>query len=397
MGRKNCAVIMLTSACLVLTACAPTEFPEQNGTEHQNQMEGVAKQELTEFDTDDVEKIPDHLTCQVDDLLMVDADVRLWGLSEWKLSDWYATEKNYTESEEEAHELIQKMMNEAGWKYEEKDVECYRNSEGEKIYYVEISNHEDNVYVLPDRFSYSTERGYVSLNQSDFCGDYKGDNRELYKTGRELAFGSIKESEQLAVDYAEKMGIQVSDTVDCYTLDEKNKRISWLDLDKFDNHTPEEEENRNFSYAIFLYQDYFGIPGLRYDPGDGKLTNDTTFRSSVCEVSVDRDGIAYFQSAPTYELEKMGTEQEILRPADIIEKQVEMMKSKEETGEMKLSEVSLEYLPVYDKETELYHMCPVWACYYSQTVTHYGEVNYDSEEKYIALYDAYTGEVLQTK
>ena len=79
MGRKNCAVIMLTSACLVLTACAPTEFPEQNGTEHQNQMEGVAKQELTEFDTDDVEKIPDHLTCQVDDLLMVDADVRLWG------------------------------------------------------------------------------------------------------------------------------------------------------------------------------------------------------------------------------------------------------------------------------------------------------------------------------
>lgn len=228
---------------------------------------GVAKQELTEFDTDDVEKIPDHLTCQVDDLLMVDADVRLWGLSEWKLSDWYATEKNYTESEEEAHELIQKMMNEAGWKYEEKDVECYRNSEGEKIYYVEISNHEDNVYVLPDRFSYSTERGYVSLNQSDFCGDYKGDNRELYKTGRELAFGSIKESEQLAVDYAEKMGIQVSDTVDCYTLDEKNKRISWLDLDKFDNHTPEEEENRNFSYAIFLYQDYFGIPGLRYDPG----------------------------------------------------------------------------------------------------------------------------------
>ncbi len=91
--KKNCAVIMLTSACLVLTACAPTEFPEQNGTEHQNQMEGVAKQELTEFDTDDVEKIPDHLTCQVDDLLMVDADVRLWGLSEWKLSDWYATEK----------------------------------------------------------------------------------------------------------------------------------------------------------------------------------------------------------------------------------------------------------------------------------------------------------------
>lgn len=45
-GKKNCAVIMLTSACLVLTACAPTEFPEQNGTEHQNQMEGSPNRSL---------------------------------------------------------------------------------------------------------------------------------------------------------------------------------------------------------------------------------------------------------------------------------------------------------------------------------------------------------------
>ena len=106
MGRKNCAVIMLTSACLVLTACAPTEFPEQNGTENQDRMESFVEQELAEFGKDDIEKIPDHLTYQVDDLLTVDADIRLWGLSEWKLSDWYATEKNYTESEEEANRLI---------------------------------------------------------------------------------------------------------------------------------------------------------------------------------------------------------------------------------------------------------------------------------------------------
>ena len=87
MGRKNCAVIMLTSACLVLTACAPTEFPEQNGTENQDRMESFVEQELAEFGKDDIEKIPDHLTYQVDDLLTVDADIRLWGLSEWKLSD----------------------------------------------------------------------------------------------------------------------------------------------------------------------------------------------------------------------------------------------------------------------------------------------------------------------
>ena len=64
---------------------------------------------------------------------------------------------------------------------------------------------------------------------------------------------------------------------------------------------------------------------------------------------------------------------------------------------MKLSEVSLEYLPVYDEKTDFYHMCPVWACYYSQVVTYYGEVSYDSDEAYMAIYDAYTGEVLQTK
>ena len=87
MGRKNWAVIMLTSACLVLTACAPTEFPEQNGTENQDRMESFVEQELAEFGKDDIEKIPDHLTYQVDDLLTVDADIRLWGLSEWKLCD----------------------------------------------------------------------------------------------------------------------------------------------------------------------------------------------------------------------------------------------------------------------------------------------------------------------
>ena len=74
MGRKNCAVIMLTSACLVLTACAPTEFPEQNGTENQDRMESFVEQELAEFGKDDIEKIPDHLTYQVDDLLTVDAE-----------------------------------------------------------------------------------------------------------------------------------------------------------------------------------------------------------------------------------------------------------------------------------------------------------------------------------
>ena len=60
MGRKNCAVIMLTSACLVLTACAPTEFPEQNGTENQDRMESFVEQELAEFGKDDIEKIPEH-------------------------------------------------------------------------------------------------------------------------------------------------------------------------------------------------------------------------------------------------------------------------------------------------------------------------------------------------
>ena len=167
-------------------------------------------------------------------------------------------------------------------------------------------------------------------------------------------------------------------------------------MEKQENHTPEDEENKNFSYLFLFYQDYFGIPVIR-GGADEKITNDEYFEPTQCEVNIDKDGIAWLDTTPAYVSEKMGTEQEILRPADIIEKQVEMMKSKEKTGEMKLSEVSLEYLPVYDEKTDLYHMCPVWACYYSQVVTYYGEVSYDSDEAYMAIYDAYTGEVLQTK
>ena len=61
MGRKNCAVNYADKCLSCSDSLCANGVPEQNGTEHQNQMEGVAKQELTEFDTDDVEKIPDHL------------------------------------------------------------------------------------------------------------------------------------------------------------------------------------------------------------------------------------------------------------------------------------------------------------------------------------------------
>lgn len=398
MGRKNCAVIMLTSACLVLTACAPTEFPEQNGTENQDRMESFVEQELAEFGKDDIEKIPDHLTYQVDDLLTVDADIRLWGLSEWKLSDWYATEKNYTESEEEANRLIKEIMQGMGWTYDSKRVECSEYSSGGKRYDVEISDKDERVSIIPDSVFATNASGYISMGQSVFSPCYGPVvDRELYKTGRELEFGTIKESEKKAADFLKKLGFQVSETADCYTLDEKNKRWLWdHDMEKQENHTPEDEENKNFSYLFLFYQDYFGIPVIR-GGADEKITNDEYFEPNQCEVNIDKDGIAWLDTTPAYVSEKMGTEQEILRPADIIEKQVEMMKSKEGTGEMKLSEVSLEYLPVYDKETELYHMCPVWACYYSQVVTYLAEVSYDSDEAYMAIYDAYTGEVLQTK
>ena len=163
MGRKNCAVIMLTSACLVLTACAPTEFPEQNGTENQDRMESFVEQELAEFGKDDIEKIPDHLTYQVDDLLTVDADIRLWGLSEWKLSDWYATEKNYTESEEEANRLIKEIMQGMGWTYDSKRVECSEYSSGGKRYDVEISDKDERVSIIPDSVFATNASGYISM------------------------------------------------------------------------------------------------------------------------------------------------------------------------------------------------------------------------------------------
>ena len=323
MGRKNCAVIMLTSACLVLTACAPTEFPEQNGTENQDRMESFVEQELAEFGKDDIEKIPDHLTYQVDDLLTVDADIRLWGLSEWKLSDWYAIEKNYTESEEEANRLIKEIMQGMGWTYDSKRVECSEYSSGGKRYDVEISDKDERVSIIPDSVFATNASGYISMGQSVFS-PYYGPvvDRELYKTGRELEFGTIKESEKKAADFLKKLGFQVSETTDCYTLDEKNKRWLWdHDMEKQENHTPEDEENKNFSYLFLFYQDYFGIPVIR-GGADEKITNDEYFEPNQCEVNIDKDGIAWLDTTPAYVSEKMGTEQEILRPADIIEKQV---------------------------------------------------------------------------
>lgn len=141
-----------------------------------------------------------------------------------------------------------------GWTYDSKRVECSEYSSGGKRYDVEISDKDERVSIIPDSVFATNASGYISMGQSVFSPCYGPVvDRELYKTGRELEFGTIKESEKKAADFLKKLGFQVSETADCYTLDEKNKRWLWdHDMEKQENHTPEDEENKNFPICFYF-------------------------------------------------------------------------------------------------------------------------------------------------
>lgn len=149
-----------------------------------------------------------------------------------------------------------------GWTYDSKRVECSEYSSGGKRYDVEISDKDERVSIIPDSVFATNASGYISMGQSVFSPCYGPVvDRELYKTGRELEFGTIKESEKKAADFLKKLGFQVSETADCYTLDEKNKRWLW----------DHDMENRKTTHRrmrkIRIFPICFILPGLLWYSG----------------------------------------------------------------------------------------------------------------------------------
>ena len=77
--------------------------------------------------------------------------------------------------------------------------------------------------------------------------------------------------------------------------------------------------------------------------------------------------------------------------ASILSKEVDKLKKYVTSGDIEVSEISLEYMLFADKN-ETYDIKPVWVVYYYQNQLVTGENSYTQKMALYDVYDAYTGE-----
>ena len=168
-------------------------------------------------------------------------------------------------------------------------------------------------------------------------------------------FMSAEEAEELAVKTAKELEINVCEKNELYVLDDKNTLIF-----------PEDDtDKQNDTYVFFMFPDVYGIP---YEKG-----------------------ISFLDIPPLYDWVETTETGEILHPSSILSKEVDKLKKYVTSGDIEVSEISLEYMLFADKN-ETYDIKPVWVVYYYQNQLVTGENSYTQKMALYDVYDAYTGE-----
>lgn len=374
-------LVILLFLSMGITSCAPTEYSQlTSSTEYDSDK---LQELLSSLDTDEVSKLPEHVSVQIEDGLKIDADINTWDIEDYNVTSGYAKIKEFSSDDPETKELMTKLCNYIGKDYDEGKLTIKR-ADGEADYNLLTYNDESSV-LLGDCVSAMNQQGIYSIDCSTFDKFYTPSNsKKNFATGKEFDFATIKEATDMAKDIAGELdlNLEICEKTECYSLDEKNEIM-------FQNNT--ETVSRCDSYAIFLFPGHNGIAYSR-TPQDEELTGFTNFESTLI-ININKNGVSYIDTHYIYEWAKDIETKEVIHPHKILEQEIESLEQYQASGDLTITEVSLEYLPIYQDNGE-YMMKPVWACYYFQDEHIMGEVEYDIEKTYCDIYDAYSGEKL---
>lgn len=164
-----------------------------------------------------------------------------------------------------------------------------------------------------------------------------------------------------------------------YVLDDKNTLIF-----------PEDDtDKQNDTYVFFMFPDVYGIPYSRC-PENEALTGYANQENHLV-IAMDEKGISFLDIPPLYDWVETTETGEILHPSSILSKEVDKLKKYVTSGDIEVSEISLEYMLFADKN-ETYDIKPVWVVYYYQNQLVTGENSYTQKMALYDVYDAYTGE-----
>ena len=369
--------LILFLCCVTLGGCAPTEAVVENS----EVSTGTSEYEkvLASLDEELIENLPQTIECTVNDKLIVDAEINTWDADGYLIKSGKGKLINFSEDEDKSYELMNQLAELIN--LNEDDCEqSYRFENDDNIYDWENRSTHDWVQVRKKWAIAVTHDGGIALSASEFGENYLPFNdKEKFKTNKELSFMPIEEAKEMAIDTVNEFEIEVCNRCEIYTLDESNTLLF-----------PESDTDKQIdTYAFFLFPSVNGIPYSRCP--ENEILTGYINQENHLQVAINENGISYFSIPPLYDWVETTETKEILHPSTILSKEVDKLKQYLTAGDIEVKEISLEYMPFAD-ENEMYNIKPVWMIYYYQNQLVQGEISYEQRVALYDVYDAYTGE-----
>lgn len=390
--------ILSVLAMMFLVSCAPTELDST--------VKGDVESVIEALNAEKPSDIPKTVQTEVTEAVSVDADIRLGEISEYKVFEQYVKRKDYTQ--EEAIQLVQKLLDYIGKSDAIKQLDIinegivYEDGTPLILNCVSLDNDFESVGVSINGISYDTVE-WFKIASGPFSLDFQPvTNRENYRTGMEMSIGSVEEYEKKARELVSEMGVEINEDVICYSLDEETMRKEREEGEGMSDEYYEKVgvstdfEKKDEAYCFSFFPSLNGIPYYYYSINKA-LTNTECIFGSKCTVCYNAEGLIFYETGDMFVPVRKGIEQNILKPGEILEKQIERLKSLSSAGDIEIQEIALQYLPILEKDTGEYHVIPVWTVAYVQEVTYQGATSYTLNESCVTVFDAVTGDVLQAR
>ena len=329
--KKICYIILIL--CFSLVSCAPTENVIDDGTQANTTDLNDYENVLNSLDEEQIGKLPQNIKCVVNDKLNIDSEINIWDATSYYVKSGKVKAINFSENKDKCYDLMEKLAKAINLN---KDVcvQSHRSENGNEIYLWDNNYTQDSIAIRNDSALAETHDGKLAVSASKFGTYYSPFNdKDKFRTDKQLMFMSAEEAEELAVKTA--------------------------------------------------------IPYSRC-PENEALTGYANQENHLV-IAMDEKGISFLDIPPLYDWVETTETGEILHPSSILSKEVDKLKKYVTSGDIEVSEISLEYMLFADKN-ETYDIKPVWVVYYYQNQLVTGENSYTQKMALYDVYDAYTGE-----
>lgn len=320
---KRFAVVLLSVLLVLLPGCTkPVTESGVQSTESGTAESTAEALSSTESGAENTAEKAEHITKTLSSGVMVDADVYM---------PEAMRQKNLPEMQGTGQEFDFEKL---------KEVFCAGKTITEEA---EDSYSQDMPGALTETEKHlSTEDGDYLIN---ICGNaffyiaardtQDISNLELYRTGENLDFATIKEADEEIRKIADELEISLGDSA-CYTID-----------------------TSSMPHYIFQYD--LLVNGMPLGKFDGGSYSDNVFTPGTYLTAVlDEDGIRHFDVSYVLKETETGDAQRVLTLDEALDKVDEKYNSIIMEGDYYINDIQMAYTPIKTDDAEIVRLIPVW-------------------------------------